>query len=177
MWQVTGDTWNMTHDHFKEKILMLLLAHVERFIVSRMWDFFSSGWLLDCLSGRVNWLRFYALLSVCRRKKTHFPVVNECIAYIGIHLDVSRFLLFKWFFAFWIFFLWVLGSLQTGLLCIIGELAGGGSVDMAKERIQTECYKLLPISWHKLAVSSLMFHPTLRQIWKLYTMVRLYSQS
>ena len=46
-------------------------------------------------------------------------LVKERMANIGITLDVLN------------FFLCVFGCLQTSLLCIMGELAGGGSVAMA----------------------------------------------
>ena len=63
-------------------------------------------------------------------RKTRFPVdwrllVKYCIANIGIPLDIY---FFSDFFYVCNFFLLVSGSLQTSLLCIIGELAGGGSV-------------------------------------------------
>ena len=59
-------------------------------------------------------------------KETHFLVdlrllVKEGIADIGIPLDTFGFLPFQWLSAF--VFFWFLGSLQTSLLCIIGELA------------------------------------------------------
>ena len=70
-------------------------------------------------------------------RKKRFPVdwrllVKECIANIGIPLDPWTFIFcrFDVFFAF-DFFSSVLGSLQTGLLCILGELQGGGYVAVA----------------------------------------------
>ena len=67
-------------------------------------------------------------------RKTCFPVdwrllVKEHIANIGILLDILCFGCFDDFLCFDIF--WVFGSLQTSLLCIMGELAGGGFLDMA----------------------------------------------
>ena len=57
-------------------------------------------------------------------------MVEECIANIGIPLDFFLAVLpFQWFFAFLVF--WGFGSLQTSLLCIVGDLAGGGSVAVA----------------------------------------------
>ena len=72
-----------------------------------------------------------AFLSVPLRKP-RFQVdwillVKECIANIGIPLDIFKFLAFQCFFCVWTFF-WVLGSLRTSLLCMMEELAGGGSV-------------------------------------------------
>ena len=66
-------------------------------------------------------------------QKTRFPVdwrllVEERIANIGIPLDILGFCCFKDFLRLEIF--WVFGFLRTSVLCIIGELAGGGSVDV-----------------------------------------------
>ena len=78
-------------------------------------------------------------MSVCRvsvpSQKTRFPVdwrllVEECIANSGIPLDIFRSFLFQWLFSFCIF-LCFFGSLRTSLLCISGELEGGGSAAVA----------------------------------------------
>ena len=57
-------------------------------------------------------------------------MVEERIANIGIPLDIFFFLLFPCFFCV-LKPIWVFGSLRTSLLCLIGELAGGGSVAVA----------------------------------------------
>ena len=64
-------------------------------------------------------------------RKTRFPVdwrllFEELITNICISLESFGFCHFN---DFWhLIFFRVLGSLRTSLLCIIGELAGGGSV-------------------------------------------------
>ena len=67
--------------------------------------------------------------------KIRFPVdwrllVEERIAKFGITIEVLR--VFVVSMIFWVLkcFL-IFGSLQTTLLCIMGELAGGGSVAVA----------------------------------------------
>ena len=56
-------------------------------------------------------------------------LVKGHIAYIGIPLDFFVFLLFQRFLSFGkTFFFWSLGTI---LLCIMGELAWGGSVAVA----------------------------------------------
>ena len=56
-------------------------------------------------------------------------LVNEYIANIGILLDLFRFSVSRtfWFLKFYE----VCGCLQTSLLCLVVELAGGGSVAVA----------------------------------------------
>ena len=54
-------------------------------------------------------------------------MVKERIANIGIPLDVLPFCFLNFFLAFCFFG----GSLQTSLLCIVGELAGEWSVAVA----------------------------------------------
>ena len=73
----------------------------------------------------------YVCLSVFAIAENQFPVdcrllAEERIAYIGIPLDVFAFCCFNDVLCFC-----VLGSLQTSLLCIMRELAGGGSVAVA----------------------------------------------
>ena len=66
-------------------------------------------------------------MLLCAIAEYLFPgglLVEEHIANVGIPLDIFKFLSFH-------FFLWVFGSLQTSLLCIMGELAGEGSVALA----------------------------------------------
>ena len=69
--------------------------------------------------------------------KTRFLVnlrllVKEHRANIGIPLDTFGFCYFSDFFP--LKFLRVLISLQTSLLCIVGKLAGGGSVTVKGDR-------------------------------------------
>ena len=66
--------------------------------------------------------------GVCVCAITETPHTCEHIANIGIPLDMFSFLLFQWFFFYNVP---VFGSLQTSLLCIIGELAGGGTSTVA----------------------------------------------
>ena len=75
-------------------------------------------------------------LSVCvPLRKPCFPVdwrllVKERICIIGISLkNIWCFFLLWCFSEFWIF--WVFGPLHTSLLCLVGELAGGGAVAVA----------------------------------------------
>ena len=74
-------------------------------------------------------------MCVPSQKKTRFPVyrrllVEERIANIGIPLDVFVFFVVSMIFCILKNFLGF-GSLQTSLLCKLGELAGGGSVAVA----------------------------------------------
>ena len=68
-------------------------------------------------------------------QKTRFPLdwrllVEERITFNGIPVDISGLLQFLCFFCVYNVFK-VLESLQTSLLCIMGELAGEGSVAVA----------------------------------------------
>ena len=56
-------------------------------------------------------------------------LVEERIANIGISQDIFGFLRFNFFLRLDIF--WAFWSLQTSLLCIMVEVAGGGSVAVA----------------------------------------------
>ena len=65
-------------------------------------------------------------------RKIHFQVdwillVEERIANIGLHLDILAFCCFEDFSCVLNLF-WIFVSLRTSLLCIMVELAGGGSV-------------------------------------------------
>ena len=112
--------------------------------------------------------------------KTRFQVdwrllVEEHIAYIGILLHIFCLSLW-WFFTLAIFFPWVLGSLQTSLLCIIGQLTWVESVSVAdglSDRWQVTCttlqvthdtwlmtctmWQLTPDIWHLQLFSSCSF--------------------
>ena len=102
----------------------------------------------------VSKLQYPNNVCVCAIAETCFLVdwkllFKECIATIGIPLDIFGFLLFQWLFAFWIF-LGGFGSLQTSLLCIMEELAGGGYVAVAvsvSERV-SDSWKETRDMWH-----------------------------
>ena len=71
-------------------------------------------------------------------------LVKECIANIDIHLDIFAVLPFQWFV---LKKFQVLGSLQTCLLCIVGELAEGGSVAVAVS-VTHETQNVKSYTWH-----------------------------
>ena len=89
-------------------------------------------------------------------------LVTECIANIGIPLEIFGFWQFQWFFMFKI--VWVLWSLQTSLLCIVGVLERGGSVSVAVgvsdrwqvtgDRLQVivDRWQVTHDTWHKTPV-------------------------
>ena len=56
-------------------------------------------------------------------------LVQECIASIGIPLDIFGFFRLEDFLRYEMFS--IFASLQISILCIMGELAGGGSVTVA----------------------------------------------
>ena len=100
---------------------MEMLCFKSRMVMS---VFTESAMSVSCVS---------VYLCVCAIVETRFPVnwrllVKEPFANIGIPLDVSGFCCFNDFCVYKK--IWVLGSLQTILLCIMGELAGEGSVDV-----------------------------------------------
>ena len=66
---------------------------------------------------------------LCQKGFSLSLLVEERIANIGIPLDVFGFLQFWWFLRFE--FVQVFGSLQTSLMLIVGESAGGGYVAVA----------------------------------------------
>ena len=92
MWHLTHDTWHMTYDFF---VLVLLSAHVERFIVSCMRDFsVSHYWPVKFLystihhgfSGKLlNSFCFIALKNpACRHS-----VLRYLILFTGLFFSIS----------------------------------------------------------------------------------------
>ena len=78
-------------------------------------------------------------------------LVEERIANIGIPLHVLDFCSFDLVLLFE--FIWVLGSFQTSLLCLVGELAGGQSVAMAfgisnKWQVRCDMWHVICDMWH-----------------------------